>query len=314
MNTLLGKNAALLFICSLAAPLPLMAEAKNEDAPKLNLEPLSLTISKLNRDEFGRGVDPFSMMGPNKVSGISLLVKLAPQPDFNARLLNKGAKLTSFRDDKGEDLLKLPKGRGLDKFWDANKNISVLHSQRGDLHGFQLRAPKTPSAKATKLIAEGSLSFATLQDEETIKEGPVVLEPGKNVETKAAHLKFAPAKGFGAKEGTWWVQLRPDADAFDVSLEIFGADEDEPILDTTKGNRMTQVMNGIISHGFPCPNGKISRIVIRYSPKGEVIKVPFKIETGLGGFEGGGLNPAPGRGFQPRPKPQLKRRPAPPTA
>ena len=151
MKSFRSKNVALLLACALSGQGGLLAETGAGEPPKLVLEPLSLTVSKLDRDTFGKGVNPFQVYSGDAVSGISLLVKVTPDPSFKARLVKSGAKLLSFRDDKGADLLSPAQGRQLDSFWPANQSLNVVQSPTGDTFGLQLRTPKTPSASATKL-------------------------------------------------------------------------------------------------------------------------------------------------------------------
>jgi hypothetical protein len=176
----------------------------------------------------------------------------------------------------------------------------------GTRFGLQLNAPNTPSAGASKLVAEGSLSFVALDNKATLEHGEVKLTTGETVQTEAAQLKFSKGNGPGG-EGEWWMELRPSPEALDVAVKLFGDDEKVPLFDSDGGRTATRTMNGVVSYGFQCPAGKLSRVEIAYAKKGDQIKVPFKVEIGLGDFSGveqdqGPRRPGPG----PRPKPNTK--------
>lgn len=227
-------------------------------------------------------------------------------PQFKARLVAADTTLNSLQDDKGLDLLKQANGRGIDQFWEANKKLRVLTSPDGTRSGLQLNAPNTPSAGASKLVAEGSLSFVALDNRATLEHGEVKLTTGETVKTGAAQLKFSKGNGPGG-EGGWWMELRPGPEALDVAVELFGDDEKVPLFDSDGGRTATRRMNGVVSYGFQCPPCKLSRVEIAYAKKGGQIEVPFKVEIGLGDFSGVEQDqeqrrPGPG----PRPTPNNK--------
>ena len=287
MKLSIAKKLASLLVCILSSQGLLLAEGKEEEAPGMILEPLSMTISKFDRNTFGNGVNPFSPVAMNTVTGTSLLVKVTPASPWKGRLVLSKGKLISFRDDKGTDLLSLPKNQKRSPFKGGSKNMQVLESRRGDLFGIQLSGAKAPSAGATHLIAEGSLFF-TAGVRAEVEHGALALKSGSIVKVGPLRLIFSQNEVPGFSEGIWLVQILHGSEVVDASLQLFGADAKKPICDpeTVSGSRFSN--NGVVSYGFNSPEGKVSRIKIRYSSEENLVELPFKLKTRLGDFAGGG--------------------------
>ena len=271
---------AVLFLAS--TPL-LLAEVPDE----LQLEPLSLTVSKLERDNFGKGVVPFNSVMQRGISGTNVLAKINKPRGFKASLLKEGAKLTSLEDDKGTDLTKLPGGGKLDQFWEENKPLTILTSREstGPI-GLRIRGAGTPAAGATKIIAKGTLTFAMTGQLQQEDHEDVVLQDGETLKNKAGEFKISKGKAGFEDRAAWWIQVRPGPEATNVQLEVFGKDKEDLLIDTDGGKRGAwQSSNGIASYGFPFKGEKLHKVVIHFSPKGDKVQVPFTLETGLGGFQ-----------------------------
>src|SRR5262249_10500358 len=127
----------------------------------LQVDLLSLQVSKLPRDGFGHGVRPVTNQPvmtwlANSGTAVDLVIKL-DRPI--ARFDETASRFLRFADDKGSDLTNPPGGRAVhvNTFFDDNKPIRVMIGPTLDeaeviLHGFG-----TPAPGATRLQIQADL-------------------------------------------------------------------------------------------------------------------------------------------------------------
>ena len=107
----------------LAATLLPLIVARGEDPSLVMLEPLSLTVSKFERNAFGKGINPFGFTGQS-VSGLEILVRVTPDPSFEATPVESSCKLIRFHDEQGTDLLQAALEES-DGFFKHNRPFSL---------------------------------------------------------------------------------------------------------------------------------------------------------------------------------------------
>ena len=275
--------------------LPWLA-AEEARPPKLGFEPLSLTISKFKRDTFGKGVNPFRMdMGA--VSGVNLTARVSLDAGWAERIVIDDCTLKRFADDRQTNLLATGEGK-VDPFWENNRPMSLTPTREQDGIGVTIRGTKIPAEGARKLVIEGEFVFAPEGGEKDARRDGFELQQNDIVELGPVRLRFSrqeSRRGLdGDKSGkdNWYVQVRSREGVSRVKLLLFGKDEDVPIFGGPSGTTITMSggkkegsddpFRGVTMQGFSCPGGKLSRIVVRYVPKENLVKVPFKWETGFG--------------------------------
>ncbi len=277
----------------LSAEMGLMAEEKAKNSPQLTLEPLSITVLKDPGDDPDQGRNSFNMLSSAPTSGTKLLVRVTPAAGLKAKLVDSGAKLAVFQDDKKKNLLE-----GGEKtrqrpslFGPSNEKLTVLPG-RGDednSFGLAINAPIIPSAGATKLMISGTLVFAPEDIEKReARHSKLILKDGEIVNVGPVRLKFAKSK---RGRMPWFVQMIAEKHAVSPTLMLFGEDVDRVIFDSERGSGFTSMggkrdmknpFSGVIANGFNCPGDKISRIKVRYYKQGDLIEIPFEFKTGLG--------------------------------
>ena len=292
--------------------------AESPEVPKLAFAPLSLTVSRCEQGPFGGGLQPFgnalNFMTTLK-SGTQLLVEVTPQAPLKARLVNSACVLQAFRDDRGLDLLNVPKGARGSAVFEDNQALSLHTSEKLESFGFTARSPLVLSSNATRVILEGSLAFARPQSEVSAEYGAFTLTTSQVIRVGPVQLRFSPPQAVpsrqtaaNGKEGQapesrtpptavyWNVQTVPDPEAVSVSILIYGADPDVPqfasltsdanrsVIDVqpADGGGVQDPFKSAFFQSFSCPEGKISRIKVRYTPLASVTRVPFHVETDLG--------------------------------
>jgi hypothetical protein len=270
--------------------------AEDIQPPKIGFEPLSLTISKFKRDNFGKGVNPFRMdMGA--VSGVSLIARVNLDAGWAERLVIEDCKLKRFVDDRQTNLLASDEGKA-DTFWENNRPLSLMPSHNKADLGVTIRGANLPADGARKLVIEGEFVFAPEGGEEDARRDGFELLQNDIVELDPVRLRFTkqePRPGLdGEKAGkdNWYVQVLPNKGVSRVKLLLFGKDEDVPVFGGPSASWITKAVGkkagsddpfrGVSMQGFACPGGKLSRIVVRYVPTEKLIKAPFKWETEFG--------------------------------
>lgn len=259
-------------------------------------EPLSLTISKFKRGPFGKGVNPLQMMDMNATSGVNLTAKVTLAEGWAERIVPEACKLDHFTDDQKTDLLPSA-GNEIDPFWENNRSFSVVASREKDSFGILVRGVNVPAAGACKLHIDGELAFASEGAGKEARHEELELRHEQVVEMEPVRLRFTQAKprsgqADGEEQSMWYVQVLPGEGVSKVKVVLFGKDKDVPILGGNNAETRTfnvsrkpgggSPFHGITMQGFSCPGGKLSRIVVRYVSSGDLVRIPFQWETGLG--------------------------------
>jgi hypothetical protein len=283
-------------------------------SPRLIFEPLALSISKFRRDAFGQRTQPFLDSFSSMLDGTQLEVKVTPAVALNARIVTPACALRVFRDDRGLDLLAAPDGHEAEAFLQGRGPLSVRPSGNQEAIGLTFRSHLVPSANAARVIVEGILVFALLEREARADHGALALSAGEIVKVGPVQIRFFQSPDRSPKlkaepgkdspdqpappvtpNALWYAQVLGGPAAVDASALLFGSDEDVPLLNTQQRGGYTftdgrpavegagrDAFDGICGYGFRCPDGRISRIKVRYTPPDGVLQVPFRVETDLG--------------------------------
>lgn len=262
------------------------------EPPKLRIEPVSLNIIKKSAEAGSRRGNRFPMMGSAPSKGIGVTAIATPAGDFDGKLVPGEVRLESFEDDSGADLRGRPRDgerRGL--FDSTPEPISACPIGEDGAVKLEFHAGRTPTALARSLTIRGSLAFAPDGIDEEARHDEVELEEGKTIEVGPVRLRFTRMnRGFGAfgnggGEKMWGVEVLPDDDVVNPKLVLFGDDPDMPILNTHNRNGgVYQTINGRTSIGFRCPRDRLKRLKVSFTPRSELVEVPFRFRVGLGSF------------------------------
>ncbi len=299
MRNDLGLVAALFLIGGCGEqPVPAQVPKVEPNAtpPKGTVRPvqvdlLSLQVTKLPRDQFGNGVKP----GTGETVGFWLaksgtVVDLRVKLDRPvARFDETASRLLRFADDKGGDLTRQPVGKKIDPFFEDNKPIRLKLDPKQDAGEVLLLGYGTPTPGATRLLIDADLVFLVGADERRVERKGVEPKPGTKVEVGPLRLTFKDPKAGGFPFGT-----TPgggnDRDEMPVALAYEGSDKlikavelldpDGKVATTTTGDWFGAKRGGTVSMGSP----KMSRVGVRviYYDKSESITVPLRIDTGVG--------------------------------
>jgi len=307
-----------------AAALPLFAGASehqpattNQPAettpanPDMRVEVLSLTVSKLSRDAFGNGENPFYDYDLLKErAGTVVLAKVTP-PAAALRLMAESCRLVGFKDDAGTDLFtNASAGPGNNIFW-GNRTLEVLDAKEPGCFGVRIRSTRLPAPAATRVTAEVLLAFAPTSGEKSESKSGVAIKANEVATVGTVKIKFYPMPAHShprtnqpaAKpERVYWLAgFLPDAGIKIVSVAFFSEKTDAPILFVKdlddRGNAASSnnssyaggaergeakdLFSGRTGYSFTPPeDGKVT-IKIRYLPTSALVEKRCLISTGI---------------------------------
>jgi len=308
---MIGPLTAILALPSLAGP---PASAPDFD---VDVEVLTVSVSKLARDTFGNPVSPFSFVGLNEADpGVSLLAKITPRGLTSVTLLQERTWVVSFTDDVGTDLSTNAAPRTEDRFFPRNRPLEILTDRgQGLCHGLRLRSSRLPAPGATRLIADVVLVFRASGEEQADQKTNVRVQTNDVVKVGPLRVKFTvPAPNPHAPKpppaaipqgGYWRASFLPRDDVAIASVTFFSKNSDEPILVAKNINpegKAASASTGMYSqnpkkdsagdgdkdpfakcvgYGFKPPeDGKIT-IKVRYCDVGSLVEKHCLISTGL---------------------------------
>jgi hypothetical protein len=270
----------------------------------IQVEVLSLQVSKLRRDELGAGIKPVTgekvlSWLSNSGTAVDLRLKVdRPITQFEAHL----SRLVRFADDKGRDLTRTPGRWPVNTFFDANKPIIVKPGPELDEAEVILRGYGTPAPGATKLQVHADLVFLSASDadervverkgleptpEATAMLGPLRIrfrDPQQvplpaPVPPRFPRLARPPMPAAGGVPGGRRVAFACERSEKRIK-SLACLDPEGRQIAALEGESFDRARGGTIV--FPIP--EIPRITLRvvYYEKSETITVPIRLETGVG--------------------------------
>lgn len=287
------------------------ASASDND---LDVEVLSVSVSKLARDPFGKAVSSFSGMGLNQgEGGVVVLAKITQRESPPLRLQEGKCRLLSFQDDLGTVLSTNAATELGNQFFPANRPLEILTTKDPGCFGIRIRSVTLPAPTANRLRAQLLLVFGLSSAERFKQKDDVILQTNDAVTVGPLQVKFMalpPAPSSGTNQaavgsrvpsGMATACFLPGQDVAIASVAFLADQSDEPILVAkdlhTRGNAANYSGGFVdrrprpgdskddfsdrVSYGFTPPaNGKIT-IKVRYYEIGSLVEKRCIISTGL---------------------------------
>ena len=174
------------------------SEAKKKaESPTVTVQPvqvdlLSLQVSKLPRDGFGHGIKPGTNENVSSWlanSGTAVDLRLALDRPIG-RFDEQASRLIRFADDRGGDLAQPPRGVYFDPFFPDNKPMVVKLGPAPQEAEVILRGFGTPAPGGTKLRIDADLVFLAVSGEQTAERKGLEPTPGTTATIGPLRLSF----------------------------------------------------------------------------------------------------------------------------
>jgi hypothetical protein len=306
----------LAMVFGLIAAMPALAGPSetpaSSPAEELGVEVLSLSLSKLPRDDFGNVVNPFSGMGFNQgEAGTVVFARITPRLSSSLVLQTGKCRLLSFKDDVGTDLFtNAPAGMG-DGIFSGNRPLEILAGADRGILGIKTRSARLPARAATRLTAEVLLVFGRTSEERVEQKGDVLLQTQEVVTVGPLKVKFKEqaASSYyrtnqaaaGSSSTFWMASFLPEKDVAIASVAFFSEKSDEPILSAKNVNAEGNASSAntgayssnrdaggsaggfakAVGYGFRPPDDRKISIKVRYYDVGSLVEKRCVISTGL---------------------------------
>jgi hypothetical protein len=265
----------LLTAAKLRSAPPSQPASENEDSPPtaLRIEPYSLQVTKLPRDQFGFGVKPWN---ERKVTGwlASSGTVLVMRVEFKPPVLNVNAEATRLRftDDKGTDLTSPPDGKWPEHAFTNNKVLVFERGNGGDGE-LTVRGFSTPAADATKVIVQGNLIAEVGLGDAKVEESTIELSADRSP------LAIGPIRMSAVltRSDRLQISFQDVGPGFD-RIEWIGPDGKSQPSDPA----FVPAKNESINYRIPELNNPRLTVRATYYAKTERKTLPIRVETGLG--------------------------------
>lgn len=252
---------------------------------------LSLQVSKLPRDGFGHAVKPATNESvafwlANSGTAVDLRIKLDRSI---ARFDEAASRLVRFADDKDHDLRRPPEGMAINTFFPENKPILLKPGPGPDEAEVILRGYGTPTPGATKLSIHADLVFVGGSGERTIESEVLEPTPGTEATVGPLRLRFEdpetagpfgqPLRGLPGPPGRIPVAFSYQRLKRPIKSVTCLDSEGDPVA-TLDGLSFDDQHGGMRAFFLP----RKSRIALRvvYYEKSGTITVPIRLEMGVG--------------------------------
>jgi hypothetical protein len=292
------------------AAIPLLASSPEKPPAAadrdLSVEVLSLSVSRLDRDAFGRAVNPFRMDFAQGEAGTVVFSKITPPPSLPLRLMEDKCRLISFKDDAATDLLAAPAAGLGNPFFSGNRPLEVLAARDPLSFGLKIRSARAPARNANRLIADVLLVFSPKHEQRAEQKADVALRTDEVVAIGPLKVKFdagssaplgRPTQAAAVPQSSSWQASFLTTDAYIASVAFFAATSDEPILvvksvnaESKASTASTTLRSGPGSpqdgfsgmrYAFTAPeDGKVT-IKVRYYDSASFVEKRCVISTGL---------------------------------
>jgi hypothetical protein len=277
----------------------------------MRVEVLSLTLSKLERDNFGNAVSPFNDYGFWKEqAGTVVLAKITPAGFSSLRLLGDKCQLITFTDDAGTDLFTNAAAKLGDDFFAGNRILETLTAKDSGCFGVRLRSARLPARAATRVTAEVLLTFAPTSGEKSELKSDVAFKIGQVTSVGPVKIKFQPLHSIShhrtnqpvarPEPDHWTASFLADKATTIVSVAFFSEASDQPILlvkdldargkaasfngtykTGTEPGEAKDDFSSLVGYGFTPPgDGKVT-IKIRHLPTNALVEKRCLISTGI---------------------------------
>ena len=258
----------------LSAPPSLAASEKEVSPPTgLRIEPFSLQVTKLPRDQFGFGVKPWNERKVNGWLANSGTV-VAMRVQFESPVLNVDTEATRLRftDDKGTDLSPPPDGKWPEHAFTNNKVLDFKRGQGGDGE-LTIRGFSTPAAGATKVIVQGNLIAEVGLSDAKVEESTIELSADRSP-LAIGPIRMSAVLTRSDRLQVSFQDVRPGFDR----IEWIGPDGKSQPGDPA----FIPAKNSSINYQIPESNHPRLTVRVTYYAKTETKTLPIRVETGLG--------------------------------
>lgn len=283
------------------------------DDIQFDVQPLTVSVSRVDRDAFGNPVHPFTAFNTYEADpGTVVLAKVTPRGKANWKLQPDQCRVASFRDDLDTDLSTNAAPASADHFFPRNRPLEVLTARdNSGAYGLRVRSQRLPGAGATRLIADVVL-LCRLDGYELSKElQNVVIETNQVVVVGPLQVKFFASRMQGPASDTnqptaqanryLLAAFLPQDDVAVASVAFFSSKSDEPILVARdlmpggtaasanpyaverqpKSKSTSDPFADCVGYGFTPPaDGKVA-IKVRYFDAKSLVEKHCVISTGL---------------------------------
>lgn len=282
---------------------------------EFDVQPLSISVSQLERDSFGNPRNPFGFFGMNEPDpGTVVLAKITPKGDAKWQIQPEHCRVVSFRDDLGTDLSTNAAPASEDHFFPRNRPLDVLDARENSgCWGLRVRSQRVPAAGATRLIADVALQCRLDSKEQSKDRQDVPIQTNEVVIVGPLQVKFVASayREFPATRTNKTVAAKPrpfclaaflpQKDVAIASVTFFSSKSDEPILSAKnitaegvasssnpsvterrpKSKPSEDPFANCIGYGFTPPeDGKVT-IKVRYYDRKSLVEKHCIITTGL---------------------------------
>jgi hypothetical protein len=258
----------------------------------IQVDVLSLQVSKLPRDDFGHGIKP----GTNENiafwlanSGTAVDLRLTLDRPI-ARFDEPASRLIRFADDKGGDLTQPPGGRPVNSFFPDNKPIIVKLGPQPQEAEVILRGFGTPAPSGITLQIPADLVFLAGSGEQTAERQGLEPRRGTRATIGPLHLRFTDPRQAGplgrplAALGGGVQGAMPVAFDYErlerpiKSMACLNPAGEE--VATLEGRSFNGERGGTVWFSIP-EMTRIGMRVVSFEKSG-AITVPLRLETGVG--------------------------------
>jgi hypothetical protein len=268
------------------------AASRTTTVQPIQVDLLSLQVSKLPRDQFGKGIKPgtnetIAFWLANSGTAVDLRLKL-DRPI--ARFDEQASRLIRFADDRGGDLTQPPRGMQVNTFFDDNKPFSVKLGPKPEEAEVIVRGFGTPARGATKLQIHVDLVFLAGAGEQTAERKGLQPTPGTRATIGPLHLRFRDPQQAGPLGGVFRAPGESAQNAMQIAFDyqrlekpiksVVCLNPEGKQVGTLEGSSFSGEQGGTVWFGIP----KMTRIHLRvvYFEKSGTITVPVRLETGVG--------------------------------
>lgn len=256
----------------LAAP---DAPAQEADADSPAVEPMSLQITRelkgVDEDE-----DIVNFAGQTGTE-VKLLIKAGKKGIIGFD--DDKSELTSFKDDKGTDLLKNKSNFGF------NEGFSWFRTtKKGDLATLDVRGDKTPAKGAESLKITGTLVLTVASKQQEHKQAGIILEKGADIKAGPFSCEVTKANKSEWEEGAFDVSLTFKQDATNLA-DVQFLDGDGKVIEKSLVGTSRTAGFGLIetTYGYELKKQvKPVTVVFKVWTDAETVKLPVDLVVDVG--------------------------------
>jgi hypothetical protein len=282
---------------------------------EFDVQTLSISVSRLERDGFGNPRNPFGFIAMNEPEpGTVVLAKITPRGGGKWQIQPEHCRVVSFKDDKGTDLSTNAAPASQDHFFPRNRPLDVLDARdEKGCWGLRVRSQKVPAAGATRLTADVILVCRQDGEEQTKEGRDILIRTNETVTVGPLKIKFIPSSRgeFSLTRTNMAATAKPrrfclaafllQNDVAIASVTFFSSKVDEPILSAKniasdgtadranpyvtetkpKSKSSDDPFANCTGYGFTPPDDDKVTIKVRYYDRKLLVEKHCLITTGL---------------------------------